>query len=1764
MAENQKNGDTVKVSETPVLDSGTYEIIRQRLDTNAKSLKGCLEQLNSARKAVFGTVDTALSASERITTRNSCVPRDMATFGNKFLFGYNVQFGLKSMTGIEDVFALYDYQNKVFTETSLDLLKDQRFSRDFQELYKYYKNTSLAKIQIISPFLYMIFSTGKDVTDVKTFKWKIDGTSLEYIDNRSERDVTLPPQQEFEWKRTHRDFFRKGTNPHISIEDRIFVETIGGDLTIKIEDNTNTGKGIYAEPVENPDQTLDDAEYFYCCLENIILLKIKPFQEKKYRYFLYNEKTQKVHRIDSIEQACVLLPDNQGVIFPNGYYLQTGTYKIFDSINDNLRFERRIQSPNGEDYQYVFYENNSGMYIIIPYNSISQEIATPIVCSGFSYFDNGELILFKADIEPRNNHVIQIWQTPFCSHDYTPPAINSESFYYKIGNKDIVKCMSDCQTVLSLLFKDDSWANLYIDITRETDRVLDAYFWIDKPEAFGLREILQQVRTVSSSAVEEFDKVSRTRKSTADAIAAVKNATKELLESSELRDNTSVEKFVASLAQLRSLRGEIISLKELKYADINSINNLETSVKERIDKLSAACITFLLKPESLNPYRKRTEEMGISITAIERTNEGKKKEDALDAIGTDLELLIDIVNNLKIDDPANATIIIEAISAIFSDLNKTRSALRLRMKELRRSEGSAEFSAQIKLLDQSVANYLDLAESAEKCDEFYSKTVLQLEELDGKFADFDEFLPLLAQKRTEIQQAFESRKILLQEQRARTCAAVMSAAERILKGIETKARSFTTQNEINAYFASDLMVGKLRELQEKLELFNDTVKAEDIQSKLKTLKEDASRQLKDRSDLFTEGDNLIKLGKHSFTVNTQPLDLTIVFKDNALFYHLTGTDFFERVPSSELQSAQDVWSQEYISETADLYRGEYLAWQLLTSSINGTFAKPEEIAAWSEQELLTQITRFMSPRYDEGYVKGVHDHDASLILRELLHLHTSTGLLTFDPSARSLARLFWIWDEHTEFKRTCEKYLRGIAQVSQVFKTPGKYVEIKTQIVKLLIEFCRTVPFIADSYIDQSAEYLCEELKKGTPFVISMEADQHCRAFYDSLREQRMLQVFTDSVAVLRDAQPLQIDLINNWFRAYTDASDEKIDQEFVPEAVTLIVAEQLFNQNYRGSSAVIQVPSVRTVQGLRGDHSTIKNGQHTFTYASFSRKLTSYITNGAIKFERYRNERKALLQQFKKDLKLDEFTPRVMSSFVRNKLINELYLPLIGDNFAKQIGAAGNKKRTDLMGMLLLISPPGYGKTTLMEYVANRLGLIFMKINGPAVGNKVTSLDPSEAPNASAREEIEKLNLALEMGNNVMIYVDDIQHVSPEFLEKFISLCDAQRKIEGVYKGNSKTYDLRGKKVAVVMAGNPYTESGERFKVPDMLANRADTYNLGDMLSANEKAFKLSYLENALTSNLVLSELSNRNASDLYSIVNAVEQNNFDSLALEGDYGQDLRNDVITITKKLLTVRDIVLRVNQEYIRSAAQANEYRTEPPFKLQGSYRNMNRIAERVVPVMNEKELFNLVLQSYENDAQTLTTGAEANLLKWKELQGCQSESDSQRWGEIKRVFNQHKLVQADDKFGQAVLQLGKLSDGLEDIKKVIASKPSTNSNDLQKEQFLKLEPSMHKQIDKIIAGLTMTSKTSLEKSPVNTQETTAALVMVLENQTKVLNEWLVTLQNTSEKHSVNVESLQTAINRSLWFQRELVARFLKDERMERKEDKQGKDLSKDLH
>src|SRR5690606_4214385 len=148
-------------------------------------------------------------------------------------------------------------------------------------------------------------------------------------------------------------------------------------------------------------------------------------------------------------------------------------------------------------------------------------------------------------------------------------------------------------------------------------------------------------------------------------------------------------------------------------------------------------------------------------------------------------------------------------------------------------------------------------------------------------------------------------------------------SQRILKNVAAKALTFNSVEDINGYFASDLMIAKLRDLVKQLVELEDTGKAEAIETELKSAREDALRKLKDRQELYEDGDNIIRFGNHRFAVNKQPLDLTIVYRNGRLNYHLTGTDFYQKLKSESLLSSQKYWNQELVSENENIYRGAY-------------------------------------------------------------------------------------------------------------------------------------------------------------------------------------------------------------------------------------------------------------------------------------------------------------------------------------------------------------------------------------------------------------------------------------------------------------------------------------------------------------------------------------------------------------------------------------------------------------------------------------------------------------------------------------------------------------------------------------------------------------------------------------------------------------------------------------------------------------------------
>jgi ATPase involved in DNA repair/ATPase family associated with various cellular activities (AAA) len=1663
------------------LDAGTYEVLRARLAGQAAELARRAEELNAARLATFGSTELRLVGTERIRTEHNCVPRDIVSIGDGLmLLGYNVFIGLKPETTVDDVFALRrfarDGDSFRFDEVAgagADLLRDPAFARDFEELYRYYRDTRLVQLRRLDTRLLAVFQTGQRSDDIRVLRWQAGPDRVvRYLDNRGERDHAFPPPHDVEWVQTTREDHVPGRYPHISIGGEVFVETTGGDLTIKVENNTETGEGIYAEPVGEPLQSLADAEVWYARVGPLILLRIRPYKETARRYLVFNTRTRSVLRLDGIGQACQRLPEDHGIIFPGGYYLATGVARTFDTDVTDLEFERVIRSENGEDVLYVFHARGDGRSLLLPYNVIRKQVATPLPCHGHSLFGDGTLVLFQAlSQEPSRVHTMQIWQTPYRSDAYLASQPAGAGPLARIGNAELVRGISDCLSVSRMVEEMSPSGPVFEAIIAACARVFDHYHWLGERGLGDLRSPLADLRGTAGLVLDEFENVRALTEQAAATLAEAAGRIGSLARLARGEAPATTDGWVARIAGLRGEQGHLVSLRELRYLDTARVDELSALLDEALADTARRAVEFLGRGDAFAGYHAEVERLVAEAGTVRTAAAAGPVGERLAELAAALQVVVDVMGGLDIADATLRVALLERIGEVLAGVNRARAILDRHRTQLLGVEGRAAFAAESALLGQAVTGALAVADTPQRCDEELGRLLLQVENLQARFAGFDDFLAALDATRAEVYEAFSARKQALLDERVRRADRLVDSAGRILAGVARRCAGLASLDEVNTYFATDPMVTKLRGIVEELRAAGDQVRAGEVEGRVKAARLEAGRALRDRLDLYADGGETIRLGRHRFAVNTQPFELTLVPHQGGLAFAITGTDYHAPVRDEVILAAREFWDQPLVSESPAVYRAEHLAATILAAAQAGTPVvagspalgldrlRAAEVTPDGLPELVRQIA---AGRYDEGYERGVHDRDAAAILGTLLRLHTGAGLLRYPPAARAAAQLLWVFgtDEHRRAAWT--RRAGSLDRARRMFARPAALDELRAELAAAVGDFLRGAGLPAAAPdpaagpdpaadLDLAGEYLVEELSAAPfGFVTSAGARLLLERFRQALGGpgSRSSHEFDADLRALDGDLAARYQLVAAWLAAFVAAPapgpdagagagatgpgagpDAAGDPADLPEAIAIELCGAGLPRH--DSSAA----RTATVDGLLGSHPRIAGRRLPLRLDETLARTRHFAQVRAPAYRAYQRHRAELAARERDRLRLEEYRPRVLSTFVRNRLLDEVYLPLIGENLARQLGAAGDARRTDHMGLLLLISPPGYGKTTLMEYVASRLGLVFVKVNGPALGHAVTSIDPDEAPNAAARQEVEKVTFALEMGSNVLLYLDDIQHTSPEFLQKFIPLCDAQRRMEGVWQGRTRGYDLRGKRFAVCMAGNPYTESGGRFQVPDMLANRADVWNLGDVLSGRDELFALSYIENALTANPVLAPLSTRERSDVDLLVRlAGGDARVRPDRLAHPYPAAELEQILSVLRKLLHIQRVVLANNRAYVASAAQAQASRTEPPYLLQGSYRDMNRLAERVVPVMNDDEVEALIDDHYQAEAQTLTSGAEANLLKFAELRGRLTGDRAARWAEVTAAYRRARALggEGEDAVGRAVGAVGLLADQVGEV------------------------------------------------------------------------------------------------------------------------------------
>lgn len=1607
------NKDTINDA---VQDGGSYEIIKKRLDSKANDVFVNTNKLNDLRKLEFGGTKSEVIGKLNIRTKNNALPVDMAQINGFALFGYNVKLGMKSHMDIEDVLSLHtiDENDGIFSSTSSPIentfLNDSRFKESFSKLYEYYSNVELIQITKKNGNLLIVFKINYNVDDLKVFRFSIESSDIKYIDDNGIQDLNDGNFHDFEWNQLGRSDFIEGKHSHVSILDKIFIETIGGDLTIKVENNTENGKGIYSEPVDDVNQALSDGEYFFAEIDDLIFLKILPYREEKYRYFIFNSITNDVIKADAIGESCKVLPEGHGVIFSNGYHLASGDTKTFDSETKNLKFFQTIESPNGEDYLYIFFDIHEGFYTLYSYNIIDKEVSTPIHAHGYSIYNDGKILMFR-DSENHSAskvHPLRIWQTSFESSEYFLEKTENleKSFLSNIGNSELVRAISDSLTLVKLTNKEEVTTKIFEAIIKEAESILSTFHWLNNEDIGNLSKDISELKAIADLIVDEFEKVKLIQEKAIEEIESTQKDFKKL--NNEVKSLTSkkASDYISLLSKVKQFMGHLISVKSIRYIDLNQIEVFESEIETRKGEINTTLLSLLQKDGAFDHYKDSlNENLEISLS-LSKVVEFEKYEDRIETITLEINTVNDEINDIEVKDPTVTSAILDSVSEVFALLNQVKSKVKNHKKSLSSVEAELEFSSQFKLLSQSVSSAITSSETPDKCDEQLARLMGQIDNLESKFSDFDEFIAEIYTKRDEVQETFESHKQQILNSLQKRVGNIVKAAKISLSSISKKVEKFQDADSLNSYFASDSMVLKIAKLVAEIRNLGDSVKSEDISAKFKKIKDQSLRSLRDNNDIFEDNGNIMKMGNHRFSVNKSTVDLTIIPQDGVLKSHLTATDFYEVIDNVEFNSLKDYWELDIISESNTMYRAEFLAYSLFmdikNSNVSYSFADLE--TAIKNKNTIDIVREYSGNKYREGYIKGVHDEDAAKIVNSIFNTYSNAGNLSYSVSDRVIALKYM-------FNVLAGQDTTQLVKRIDIAKTLYNELDISSGIDDICEEILVNMKSFMETSTIEAAQYLVDILTPDiykSKIEFSKESCFLSGRFDDFISNKRINLFLTEDKEILEN----EFNSILSWMEGFCKADEYKNYVDFIQEAAMAFV----LNKKIKIELLEKNIEFKSTVKDLLGDHNLIKNGELNIFFENFISKCKNHTEIVIPNYNRFLELKKEIADNLKSDLRISDFKAAPLSSFVRNRLITESYLKIIGDNFAKQMGTVGANKRTDLMGMLMLISPPGYGKTTLIEYVASKLGLVFMKINCPSLGHSVTSLDPSDAPDATSRQEVEKINLAFEMGNNVLLYLDDIQHTNSEFLQKFISLCDGTRKVDGVWKGKTKTYDMKGKKFAVVMAGNPYTESGDTFNIPDMLSNRADTYNLGDMLSDQAEVFELSYIENSLTSNPVLAPLATRDLNDLYKIIEMTKGKDVALTDLEYNYSATEVDEIKLVLNRMYTVRDVILKVNQQYIKSAAIDDNYREEPSFKLQGSYRNMNKMVEKILPVMNDTDIDNLIMDHYLGESQTLSSGSEENLLKLKELLGILSATELERWNSIKSDFLNIKVMGDGDTDG----------------------------------------------------------------------------------------------------------------------------------------------------
>ncbi len=447
-----------------------------------------------------------------------------------------------------------------------------------------------------------------------------------------------------------------------------------------------------------------------------------------------------------------------------------------------------------------------------------------------------------------------------------------------------------------------------------------------------------------------------------------------------------------------------------KSIDTARVEELIGDLDDGVAELSDRAVDVLSRPGAFGSLESEIASAEAAVTDATTSAQLDEIGQRVEAIGNDLDAVVDTVSALEGGDPTVRTAIVRSVSDVTGSANRVKAQLDSKRRNLGAVEAEAAFDAELALVEQTLNGSVAGATTPDECDAVLARLLVTIERLESRYGDDPDASASIAEVRVTAHEVVGERRTALLDERNRRATRIVDAATRLLDTVTRRASEFSDDKEIAAFFATDQLTSRVRELADELESLDDAGRAAEVRGGLRNAAEEARRRIRDKAALVSD-DGAVVLGGVRLAQNNQPFEMVLSSRadergNDTVAATITGTDFAVDV-SEELDGFTDLLGRSFPSETRTVSRSEYLAWAVLESMTARPGGLIELLTATANPAKMNDLCQAEAERrHGDGYQRGVHDHDAARILAAVMPSLEAEPLLRFTGTVRGLARLW--------------------------------------------------------------------------------------------------------------------------------------------------------------------------------------------------------------------------------------------------------------------------------------------------------------------------------------------------------------------------------------------------------------------------------------------------------------------------------------------------------------------------------------------------------------------------------------------------------------------------------------------------------------------------------------------------------------------------------------------------------------------------------------